>query len=152
MLINLLKNTNLTFPIALDLTDRLLCDYLVHSLPTTYFIDKNGVIQDIIIGGPIPLSLLRIQARSSFYRINIMFPIIQIGPLSIPAPAFMLLTGFIAGSYLLDKKARSFSVDSEIIDRALWIGYSRWHYWSQIILSLQAILLHLEEILVPFFH
>ena len=52
----------LTFPIALDKTGSASRDYLVHSLPTTYFIDKNGVIQDIIIGGPIPLSLLRIQA------------------------------------------------------------------------------------------
>ncbi len=51
-----------------------------------------------------------------------MFPIINLGPLSLPAPAFILLLGFFAGSYLLDKKASSFLMDSEIIDRALWIG------------------------------
>lgn len=51
-----------------------------------------------------------------------MFPVINIGPLSLPAPAFILIVGFLAGSYLLDKKANSFSMDSEIIDRALWIG------------------------------
>ena len=52
----------ITFPIPLDLTGSITKDYLVHSLPTTYFIDKNGIIVDVIIGGPVPLSLLRIQA------------------------------------------------------------------------------------------
>ena len=51
-----------------------------------------------------------------------MFPIISLGPLSLPAPAFILIIGYLAGSFLLDKKANSFSMDSEIIDRALWIG------------------------------
>jgi peroxiredoxin len=54
---------DLSFPIALDKDGSASRDYSVHSLPTTYFIDKNGVIKDIIIGGPIPLSLLRIQAN-----------------------------------------------------------------------------------------
>ena len=51
-----------------------------------------------------------------------MFPIISLGPLSLPAPAFILIVGYLAGSFMLDKKASSFSIDSEIIDRALWIG------------------------------
>ena len=51
-----------------------------------------------------------------------MFPILSLGPLSIPAPAFILIVGYFTGSFLLDKKASSFSIDSEIIDRALWIG------------------------------
>ena len=51
-----------------------------------------------------------------------MFPIISLGPLSLPAPAFILIIGYLAGSFLLDKKAKSFSIDSKIIDRALWIG------------------------------
>lgn len=51
-----------------------------------------------------------------------MFPVINLGPLSIPAPAFILIIGYMAGSYLLDKRASSFSMDSEIIGRALWLG------------------------------
>ncbi len=51
-----------------------------------------------------------------------MFPVINLGPLSIPAPAFILIIGYMAGSFLLDKKAASFSMDSETIDRVLWIG------------------------------
>ena len=54
---------DITFPIPLDLTGAITMDYLVHSLPTTFFIDKNGIIVDVIIGGPIPLSLLRIQGN-----------------------------------------------------------------------------------------
>lgn len=57
------EELDLSFPIALDKDGSASRDYSVHSLPTTYFIDKNGVIKDIIIGGPIPLSLLRIQAN-----------------------------------------------------------------------------------------
>jgi len=52
----------ITFPIPLDQTGSVSRDYLVHSLPTTYFIDQNGIITEVIIGGPIPLSLLRIQS------------------------------------------------------------------------------------------
>lgn len=51
-----------------------------------------------------------------------MFPVISLGPLSVPAPAFILIIGYMAGSFLLYKKAALFSMDSEVIDRALWIG------------------------------
>lgn len=57
-----IQQYGITFPIPLDITGSTSQKYLIHSLPTTYFIDKNGIIKDIIIGGPLPLSLLRIQA------------------------------------------------------------------------------------------
>jgi len=58
-----IEHHGITFPIPLDQTGSVSKDYLVHSLPTTYFIDQFGIITEIIIGGPIPLSLLRIQAN-----------------------------------------------------------------------------------------
>jgi len=58
-----IEQNEITFPIPMDQTGSTSNDYLVHSLPTTYFIDRKGVIVDLIIGGPIPLSLLRIQAN-----------------------------------------------------------------------------------------
>ena len=58
-----IEEHEITFLIPLDMTGSTSRHYLVHSLPTTYFIDRNGVIVDVIIGGPIPLSLLRIQAN-----------------------------------------------------------------------------------------
>jgi cytochrome c biogenesis protein CcmG/thiol:disulfide interchange protein DsbE len=57
-----IEEYEISFPIPLDQSGAVSRDYLVHSLPTTYFIDRAGVIKEIIIGGPIPLSLLRIQA------------------------------------------------------------------------------------------
>jgi phosphatidylglycerol:prolipoprotein diacylglycerol transferase len=51
-----------------------------------------------------------------------MFPVINLGPLSLPSPAFILILGYLAGSYLLDRKAKSFSIDPDLLDRALWIG------------------------------
>ena len=56
-----IEEYGISFPIPLDQSGAVSRDYQVHSLPTTYFIDKNGIIKEIIIGGPIPLSLLRIQ-------------------------------------------------------------------------------------------
>jgi thiol-disulfide isomerase/thioredoxin len=52
----------LTLPILLDQAGAVSRDYLIHSLPTTFFIGKDGLITEIVIGGPVPLSLLRIQA------------------------------------------------------------------------------------------
>jgi phosphatidylglycerol:prolipoprotein diacylglycerol transferase len=51
-----------------------------------------------------------------------MFPVINLGPLSLPAPALLLLIGFMAGIYLAGKKAASYSIDPDLIDRTLWIG------------------------------
>ena len=51
-----------------------------------------------------------------------MYPVINIGPLTLPTPAFLLIIGYFAGSYLLDKRSSSFSVNSELLDQTLWIG------------------------------
>ena len=53
----------ITMPILLDQTGFASKIYLVHSLPTTYFIGKDGIVKEVIVGGPLPLSLLRIQAN-----------------------------------------------------------------------------------------
>lgn len=48
-----------TFPILLD-TDHAIGDgYWVRSLPTTFFIDPDGVIQEIHIGGPLTVDFLQ---------------------------------------------------------------------------------------------
>jgi peroxiredoxin len=48
----------LTFPILMDRRGTVSERYRVQSLPTTYFVDRSGVIQDIVIGGPMPRSLI----------------------------------------------------------------------------------------------
>ncbi len=50
-----------------------------------------------------------------------MFPTINLGPLSIPAPEFILLLGFWLGSVLSERKAKSFNIDPNLLEKVLWI-------------------------------
>ena len=45
------KEFGLTFPILLDKTDSISQLYLVRGLPTSFFINPDGIIQRIFIGG-----------------------------------------------------------------------------------------------------
>ena len=49
-----------------------------------------------------------------------MLPVLNLGPLSVPVPEFALLLGFWMGSFIAERKARSFLDDPGIIDRILW--------------------------------
>ena len=42
---------NLTFPILLDTDGQVSALYQVHSLPTSFFIDREGIVSEIVIGG-----------------------------------------------------------------------------------------------------
>jgi len=57
-----LDKYQLSFAIPLDINGQVSRTYQVRSLPTTFFIDRKGVIKKVMIGGPIPLSLLRVEA------------------------------------------------------------------------------------------
>ena len=54
---------NLTFPILLDRDGSAGAAYDVRSLPTSFFIDPQGTIQDVVVGGPMSEALLRIRAE-----------------------------------------------------------------------------------------
>jgi cytochrome c biogenesis protein CcmG/thiol:disulfide interchange protein DsbE len=47
-----MRNTNVTFPIVRDLDYRVEGMYRVNGLPTSFFIDRKGVVRDIVVGGP----------------------------------------------------------------------------------------------------
>jgi cytochrome c biogenesis protein CcmG/thiol:disulfide interchange protein DsbE len=53
----------LTFPILLDRDGSVGDLYEVRSLPTTFFVDPNGLIQDVVVGGPMSEALLRIRVE-----------------------------------------------------------------------------------------
>ncbi len=53
----------LAFPVPLDKTGSVSRSYNLHSLPTTIFVDNQGIIKKIIIGGPIPTALIRVQVE-----------------------------------------------------------------------------------------
>ena len=57
------SGNKLTFPIPLDKTGSVSRSYNLYSLPTTVFIDSQGIIRKIIIGGPIPTALIRVQVE-----------------------------------------------------------------------------------------
>ena len=54
----------LTFPILMDTNGHASQDYLVHSLPTSFFVDSRGIIQEIVIGGPMSEALLRTRVEN----------------------------------------------------------------------------------------
>ena len=49
----------ITFPILLDKEGDAMDSYQISSLPTTYFIDRSGIIREVVIGGPMSEALLR---------------------------------------------------------------------------------------------
>ena len=60
-----LDELNLTFPVVLDTQFEASEIYQVNSLPTTFFIDRDGVIREIVVG-QMNAALLRQQIRSIY--------------------------------------------------------------------------------------
>ncbi len=56
------KQAGVTFPVLLDQTGEVARSYEMRALPTTVFIDQNGMIQDLVVGGPLSKSMLRSKA------------------------------------------------------------------------------------------
>jgi cytochrome c biogenesis protein CcmG/thiol:disulfide interchange protein DsbE len=54
----------LTFPILLDETGRVGNAYQLKSLPSSYFIKRDGMINEVVIGGPMTEALLRTRIES----------------------------------------------------------------------------------------
>ena len=53
------KEQALTFPILLDETGEMANAYQLRSLPSSYFIRRDGIINEVVIGGPMSEALLR---------------------------------------------------------------------------------------------
>jgi len=54
-----IQEYGLTFPILLEETGKVGAAYQLRSLPSSYFINRAGVIQEVVIGGPMSEALLR---------------------------------------------------------------------------------------------
>jgi peroxiredoxin len=59
------KQYNLTFPILLDETGDTARAYQVRSLPSSYFINRLGIITEVVIGGPMSEALLRTRIEEA---------------------------------------------------------------------------------------
>jgi len=53
----------LTFPILLDETGSVGKDYQLRSLPSSFFVDRKGIIREVVIGGPMAEALLRTRVE-----------------------------------------------------------------------------------------
>lgn len=53
------QELGLTFPILLDEPANVASAYQLRSLPSSYFINRAGIIQEVVIGGPMSEALLR---------------------------------------------------------------------------------------------
>ncbi len=53
------KEYGLTFPILLEETGAMAATYQLRSLPSSFFINRNGIVSEVVIGGPMSEVLLR---------------------------------------------------------------------------------------------
>ena len=58
------EENGLSFPILIDATGIVGEKYELRSLPSSFFIDRNGIIQEVVIGGPMSEALLRTRIKS----------------------------------------------------------------------------------------
>ena len=59
--IGFVKSQGFTYPILLDSNGIASENYQLRSLPSSYFINQEGIIQKVVFGGPIPEADLRAQ-------------------------------------------------------------------------------------------
>jgi cytochrome c biogenesis protein CcmG/thiol:disulfide interchange protein DsbE len=53
----------LTFPILLDDAGKVGADYQLRSLPSSFFINREGIINEVVIGGPMAEALIRTRVE-----------------------------------------------------------------------------------------
>ncbi len=57
------RDLNLSFTLLLDLDGAVSRRYLLRALPSTFFIDKRGIIRAVIVGGPMSEATLQTQVE-----------------------------------------------------------------------------------------
>jgi len=58
------QNSGLTFPILLDRDGAVSKRYLLRALPSTFFIDRKGVIRSVVFGGPMTEALVQTKIEA----------------------------------------------------------------------------------------
>lgn len=57
------EELGLSYPILLDIEGKVSDLYNLRALPTTYFVNPDGIIEEVVIGGPMAEALLSIRAE-----------------------------------------------------------------------------------------
>jgi peroxiredoxin len=60
--VSFMNETGVTFPVLFDTAGEVERAYSLQALPTSFFIDREGIIQSIVVGGPMPESLIYSKA------------------------------------------------------------------------------------------
>lgn len=55
------RELGLTFPILFDASGEVSRIYKVRAMPTSFFIDRSGIVRRVVIGGPMSESLMRAE-------------------------------------------------------------------------------------------
>lgn len=53
------QENGFTFPVLLDYTGAISAAYNLHGLPSSFFIDREGVIRSVVVGGPMSKALIQ---------------------------------------------------------------------------------------------
>lgn len=64
------EQLNLTFPILFDLNGEVARAYQMRAFPSSYFIGKDGIIQEVVIGGPMAEALLQVRAEQLLLEVK----------------------------------------------------------------------------------
>lgn len=59
-----MQENNLSFPVLLEETGEMARKYELRSLPSSFFINRDGIIQEVVIGGPMSEALLRTRIET----------------------------------------------------------------------------------------
>ena len=66
--VQFVEDMGLTFPILFDMDGEVSQQYLLSALPTTFFVDGSGTIQEVVVGGPMAEALLKIRVEQLISR------------------------------------------------------------------------------------
>lgn len=61
--LDFVKENELSFPILLDTSGQVSALYQLRSLPTSFFVDRQGIIQEVVVGGLMSEALIRINVE-----------------------------------------------------------------------------------------
>lgn len=61
--IDFVKELGLSFPILMDQEGSVSQLYQSSALPTSFFVDREGIIQEVVVGGPMSDTLLKIRVE-----------------------------------------------------------------------------------------
>ena len=57
--VDFVEQRGLTFPVLFDITGDVSNQYLVRAMPTTFFVGRDGVIDQVVVGGPMSEATIR---------------------------------------------------------------------------------------------